>query len=1251
MPRLSSEDYDLENFELVDVPQIITSDSETDLEEPVRAFGRRHRPSYGGFVHGLTEDTDGTLDQRQRLHRGRRDCDDANDWSETADRGVLSSTDEDGVIASVEADHELRQSVHPQRKGNPLRPQRQGFSDSSVSSDSELISTEINDRAEFSCLLNKFICRSDIELLYPKSLWPHRAKGKEPTSEKVILNKLAYAGEVKMYSDDDWLGYKEVELTEFSIYRDIDHRQHPGKMECFHNVATEFKTSQFLLDGTAVLNGKKFYLEDMLIKCVSIGGYFDESIHTTCGNLWIKTVAASRAGDVWYKLQVPSAEYKHIWKTSVWLTDFVKHFLDFLEAAGDRNILLRDFAGSFIDQLTTWHGGYEPFVKWHKSCGKITDFRKHVARFAPFLKNQTWNLLELHEREGGSPTFGLFKHDLWGEIFPDFRLKDQESTIKKEESTIVTPQVGHCFTQSFPSWGTSDYNLLKIVDYCETMQQFREQRIKKYGLPNKVEVGQKPSFEHVAGEGLKSVAALTLERTAITGLKKVIRPLELKGKLIIARRSKGTNNAYQYGYVHTVGKSGSDVRVIWLLLPSHIRTIGQAFYPIGNELFVSDECNCEPVRTKDVYASFDISLHTDRAHEPAKFFAREKYVTEDAAFVTAKDSVLLCNCSFSSRPPIRRRQPFRDDSPPPNTENSFQKMRVLSLFSGCGLLDDGLEQSGHIETTVAIDIDKYAISSHAVNRENRNCQHIWGSVNTYLEDLLRGKIRSSPADCVVAGSPCKGFSKLNLHRKGGKGQRNCSLVAVTMSFVECFLPLSFLMENVPDIDGPESPNACEQIVAFLVALGYQVQKWKLDASEQGAPQRRLRMFLVATAPGFPFPSRPPPTHGHNKDLQSPVTLFEAVGCLDAIHNDLIANITNPDHIPLHRLKCDFAEVNHHSIVRKIPKQPSGMNLAKTLQQGLLKGREKDWARRQHRERLSTNSPCLQRVEPNKPFKTITTIISPLYGRGSPSLHWNEDRLLSLEEYRRGMGYPKSNVLIGPLTEQMKQMGNGVPFHLASAIGKQLAKSWRKYQWHMEQESKLNNSGFQVPSRNSGSHRWNDNIRFGEDNYNTTVEEIGVSFGKEAFHTPSKGRAMHQDDEEEMILLRNPRRTFRQPVQAAIKDWEESDAAAFPAQQGRSSLNSDGQLLFSLPSGTSVESIEDEQGRPKPTQSAKPEAVRNVARRPSKVDWRTSGSRDGNDMEKRRKKRKVDFSASRVTEATVDDDVVFLFERSVRASEP
>ena len=93
----------------------------------------------------------------------------------------------------------------------------------------------------------------------------------------------------------------------------------------------------------------------------------------------------------------------------------------------------------------------------------------------------------------------------------------------------------------------------------------------------------------------------------------------------------------------------------------------------------------------------------------------------------------------------------------------YSKLRGLSLFSGGGGLDRGLEQGGAVEFDTSVDYESAAIHTQRANCKNPQSMRLFcGSVDDYLNILLSGErdrsvARIGEVDFIAAGSPCPGM--------------------------------------------------------------------------------------------------------------------------------------------------------------------------------------------------------------------------------------------------------------------------------------------------------------------------------------------------------------------------------------------------------------------------------------------------------------------------------------------------------------
>lgn len=102
-------------------------------------------------------------------------------------------------------------------------------------------------------------------------------------------------------------------------------------------------------------------------------------------------------------------------------------------------------------------------------------------------------------------------------------------------------------------------------------------------------------------------------------------------------------------------------------------------------------------------------------------------------------------------------------------------------------------------------------------------------------------------DLIVGGTPCQSFSVAGL-RKGLADERG-NLALEYCRLAEELRPRWCLWENVPGVLSSDGGRAFGSIIGALVDLGYGVAWRVLDAQFFGVPQRRRRVFLVASSRG------------------------------------------------------------------------------------------------------------------------------------------------------------------------------------------------------------------------------------------------------------------------------------------------------------------------------------------------------------------------------------------------------------------
>lgn len=189
---------------------------------------------------------------------------------------------------------------------------------------------------------------------------------------------------------------------------------------------------------------------------------------------------------------------------------------------------------------------------------------------------------------------------------------------------------------------------------------------------------------------------------------------------------------------------------------------------------------------------------------------------------------------------------------------------VIDLFSGCGGLTVGaIEAATRLDRSVgvalAIDSDATPLGvlrktlrlhPNRVRTEDLGVALKAVAARTSAAERAIFKAASSAngAKLLVAGPPCQGHSALNNHTRHND-PRNDLYLAVARA-ARLVAPDAVVIENVRGIDADRG-EALTRCAAALEELGYEVVHDRLDLSQLGVPQTRVRHVLVATL-GAPF---------------------------------------------------------------------------------------------------------------------------------------------------------------------------------------------------------------------------------------------------------------------------------------------------------------------------------------------------------------------------------------------------------------
>jgi DNA (cytosine-5)-methyltransferase 1 len=210
-------------------------------------------------------------------------------------------------------------------------------------------------------------------------------------------------------------------------------------------------------------------------------------------------------------------------------------------------------------------------------------------------------------------------------------------------------------------------------------------------------------------------------------------------------------------------------------------------------------------------------------------------------------------------------------------------IKTLSLFSGCGGLDLGVEGGFEVLSPCAdpitkegwVTLPKLPFSVEWANDIMPQAKSVWEEnfegeyVLESIVDLLARNYTFPNAELIVGGFPCQDFS-LAGKRKGFSSQRG-QLYQAMAEVLQRVQPKAFIAENVYGLLSIE--GALETITKTFASSGYVVHAMPVTSQDFGVPQTRQRILFVGIHSDLEISSEakeywfPKPTHPKPVALQ------------------------------------------------------------------------------------------------------------------------------------------------------------------------------------------------------------------------------------------------------------------------------------------------------------------------------------------------------------------------------------------------
>lgn len=349
-----------------------------------------------------------------------------------------------------------------------------------------------------------------------------------------------------------------------------------------------------------------------------------------------------------------------------------------------------------------------------------------------------------------------------------------------------------------------------------------------------------------------------------------------------------------------------------------------------------------------------------------------------------------------------------------NVRSLMAKPKVISLFSGAGGIDYGLEAAG-FETSVAVEMNHACCETLRANRK-------WPVIERDIfevpsSELLEvGNLKTADAALLIGGPPCQPFSKSGYWARGDAARLEdprANTLGAYLRVLEDTLPSAFLLENVEGLAYRGKDEGLRLLLKAIAGINrrtksnYQPTFQIVNAAEYGVPQLRKRLIMIASRDGtsFSFPRSPFETQA------SQLSLFEDRSARRTAW-DAIGDLT-PDRDEDLEMTGRWADL--------LPSIPEGQNYQWHTErmggQPLFGWRRHFWS-------------FLLKLAKDQPSWTIQAQPGPASG----PFHW-DNRRLSMRELCRLQTFPDNVRITGSRVAVQKQIGNAVPSLLAEVLGR------------------------------------------------------------------------------------------------------------------------------------------------------------------------------------------------------------------------
>lgn len=242
---------------------------------------------------------------------------------------------------------------------------------------------------------------------------------------------------------------------------------------------------------------------------------------------------------------------------------------------------------------------------------------------------------------------------------------------------------------------------------------------------------------------------------------------------------------------------------------------------------------------------------------------------------------------FATRVGTRGDRKYRKEEIIKLMNKAPKKLRVVSLFAGCGGLDLGFRgdfnflgkyyPDHNYEIVYANDLIDAAMQTYRINFKTNH------AVTGDFTEIVKNPDQIPDCDIILGGFPCQDFSVAG--KRNGLEAKRGRLYLSMVELVKNKRPMAFVAENVKGLLNIQAGEVIKIIEKDFAEVGYKVSVTLFNAANYGVPETRERVIICGIREDLGLEFIPPaPTHSKTPvaGLKPWVTAKDALGDLEKL---------------------------------------------------------------------------------------------------------------------------------------------------------------------------------------------------------------------------------------------------------------------------------------------------------------------------------------------------------------------------------